>query len=59
MPWQFGACEDLPEKISAYRSVGALGLTEDGGNRVIKYTDELLNGASPNDGKSRYTHSVE
>lgn len=28
MPWQFGA----------------LGLTEDGGNRIIKYADAILNG---------------
>jgi mannan endo-1,4-beta-mannosidase len=34
MPWQFGQ----------------LGLTEDGGNRAIKYADALINGASPNDG---------
>ncbi|KAF8204076.1 glycoside hydrolase [Pholiota molesta] len=33
-PWQFGM----------------LGLKEDGGNRVIKYADALINGASPNDG---------
>lgn len=30
MPWQFGA----------------LGLTESGGNRVIKYADALINGVS-------------
>ncbi|PSR72582.1 hypothetical protein PHLCEN_2v11575 [Hermanssonia centrifuga] len=35
MPWQFGQ----------------LHLTEDGGNRIIKYTDALNHGASPNDGK--------
>jgi mannan endo-1,4-beta-mannosidase len=35
MPWQFGA----------------LGLKEDGGNRLIKYADALIDGASPNDGK--------
>lgn len=34
MPWQFGM----------------LGLTENGGNRVLKYADMLLDGASPNDG---------
>ncbi|GBE78211.1 Mannan endo-1,4-beta-mannosidase F [Sparassis crispa] len=34
-PWQFGM----------------LNLTEDGGNRIIKYTDAISNGASPNDGK--------
>ncbi|EMD42174.1 glycoside hydrolase family 5 protein [Gelatoporia subvermispora B] len=39
MPWQFGV----------------LGLTEDGGNRAIKYSDQIFRGASPNDGK---THST-
>ncbi|KDR84164.1 hypothetical protein GALMADRAFT_151167 [Galerina marginata CBS 339.88] len=34
LPWQFGA----------------LGLKENGGNRLIKYADALINGASPNDG---------
>ncbi|KAF8990678.1 glycoside hydrolase superfamily [Cyathus striatus] len=34
MPWQFGA----------------LGLKENGGNRLIKYADALIDGASPNDG---------
>jgi hypothetical protein len=29
---------------------GALGLKEAGGNRLIKYADMILNGASPNDG---------
>jgi len=38
MPWQFGQ----------------LGLTEDGGNRLIKYADMLVNGASPNDGNAIY-----
>ncbi|KAF8885936.1 glycoside hydrolase superfamily [Infundibulicybe gibba] len=33
MPWQFGAT----------------GLKESGGNRLIKYADALINGASPND----------
>jgi len=41
-PWQFGA----------------LGLTEDGGNRVIKYSDQLLNGASPNDGFAIYENET-
>jgi len=36
MPWQFGM----------------LGLKEDGGNRLIKYADALIDGASPNDGTS-------
>ncbi|KAF4606777.1 hypothetical protein EYR38_000832 [Pleurotus pulmonarius] len=36
MPWQFGK----------------LGLTESGGNRLIKYADALIDGASPNDGLS-------
>lgn len=36
MPWQFGQ----------------LGLTEDHGNRLLKYADVILDGASPNDGKS-------
>jgi hypothetical protein len=35
MPWQFGA----------------LKLKEDGGNRLIKYADALIDGASPNDGE--------
>ena len=30
---------------------GQLGLTESGGNRLIKYADAIINGASPNDGK--------
>jgi len=42
MPWQFGA----------------LGLTEDGGNRLIKYADEILNGASPNDGLAIYKNNT-
>jgi len=42
MPWQFGQ----------------LGLTEDGGNRVIKYSDMLVNGASPNDGFAIYANET-
>ncbi|KAF9460821.1 glycoside hydrolase [Collybia nuda] len=42
MPWQFGA----------------LGLTENGGNRVIKYADALINGASPNDGHAFYENQT-
>ncbi|KAI0815126.1 glycoside hydrolase [Irpex lacteus] len=42
MPWQFGA----------------LGLTESGGNRVIKYADALINGASPNDGLAIYANQT-
>jgi hypothetical protein len=33
-----------------YRQWGQLGLTEFGGNRVFKYADVLLDGASPQDG---------
>jgi len=42
MPWQFGA----------------LGLTEDGGNRLINYADALDNGASPNDGYAIYNNQT-
>ncbi|PPQ69251.1 hypothetical protein CVT26_003663 [Gymnopilus dilepis] len=42
MPWQFGA----------------LGLKEDGGNRLIKYADALINGASPNDGYAIYQNQT-
>ncbi|KIP12426.1 glycoside hydrolase family 5 protein [Phlebiopsis gigantea 11061_1 CR5-6] len=42
MPWQFGE----------------LGLTEDGGNRIIKYADAILNGASPNDGNTFYSNQT-
>jgi mannan endo-1,4-beta-mannosidase len=42
MPWQFGA----------------LGLTEDGGNRLINYADALDNGASPNDGYAIYDNQT-
>jgi len=42
MPWQFGA----------------LGLTEDGGNRLIKYADALIDGASPNDGDAFYKNQT-
>jgi mannan endo-1,4-beta-mannosidase len=42
MPWQFGA----------------LDLTEDGGNRVIEYTDAIINGASPNDGLAIYKNET-
>ncbi|EJC98805.1 glycoside hydrolase [Fomitiporia mediterranea MF3/22] len=43
MPWQFGQ----------------LGLTEDGGNRPIKYGDKILNGASPNDGNTIYPNQTQ
>ncbi|KAK0506163.1 glycoside hydrolase [Armillaria luteobubalina] len=36
---------------------GQLGLTE--GNRVIKYADEILDGASPNDGYAIYKNQTE
>ncbi|KAF8153892.1 hypothetical protein B0H34DRAFT_719516 [Crassisporium funariophilum] len=42
MPWQFGM----------------LGLKEDGGNRLIKYADALINGASPNDGLAIYKNNT-
>ncbi|KAF8153884.1 glycoside hydrolase [Crassisporium funariophilum] len=42
MPWQFGM----------------LGLKEDGGNRLIKYADALINGASPNDGFAIYKNNT-
>ncbi|KAJ7783891.1 glycoside hydrolase [Mycena maculata] len=42
MPWQFGA----------------LGLTENGGNRLLKYTDALIDGASPNDGYAIYKNQT-
>lgn len=42
IPWQFGA----------------LGLTESGGNRLIKYADALINGASPNDGLAIYNNQT-
>ncbi|KAJ7492530.1 glycoside hydrolase [Mycena latifolia] len=42
MPWQFGM----------------LGLTEDGGNRLIKYADALIDGASPNDGLAIYKNQT-
>ncbi|KAJ3490535.1 hypothetical protein NLI96_g1372 [Meripilus lineatus] len=42
MPWQFGQ----------------LGLTESGGNRLIKYADAILNGASPNDGLAIYPNET-
>ncbi|KAH9898030.1 glycoside hydrolase [Cubamyces lactineus] len=42
MPWQFGE----------------LGLTEDGGNRVIKYADAINHGASPNDGNTFYINQT-
>ncbi|KAJ7630988.1 glycoside hydrolase [Roridomyces roridus] len=38
LPWQFGA----------------LGLSESGGNRLIKYADALIDGASPNDGERKF-----
>ncbi|KAH8102452.1 glycoside hydrolase [Cristinia sonorae] len=42
MPWQFGQ----------------LGLKESGGNRLIKYADALINGASPNDGFAIFTNQT-
>ncbi|KAF9044792.1 glycoside hydrolase [Hymenopellis radicata] len=42
MPWQFGM----------------LGLTESGGNRLIKYADALIEGASPNDGFAIYKNQT-
>ncbi|KAF7320427.1 Glycoside hydrolase family 5 protein [Mycena kentingensis (nom. inval.)] len=42
MPWQFGA----------------LGLSESGGNRLIKYADALIDGASPNDGLAIYSNET-
>ncbi|THH28077.1 hypothetical protein EUX98_g6126 [Antrodiella citrinella] len=42
MPWQFGQ----------------LGLSENGGNRLIKYADALINGASPNDGFAIYPNET-
>ncbi|KAJ7181760.1 glycoside hydrolase [Mycena crocata] len=42
MPWQ----------------AGTLGLTENGGNRLIKYADALIDGASPNDGYAIYKNQA-
>jgi len=42
MPWQFGAS----------------GLKESGGNRLIKYADALIDGASPNDGYAIYRNQT-
>ncbi|KAH9847334.1 glycoside hydrolase [Lenzites betulinus] len=42
MPWQFGE----------------LGLTENGGNRIIKYADAINHGASPNDGNTFYINQT-
>ncbi|KZO91365.1 glycoside hydrolase family 5 protein [Calocera viscosa TUFC12733] len=42
MPWQFGQ----------------LGLTEDGGYRTIKYTDQIFRGASPNDSYTFYSNET-
>ncbi|KAI0830684.1 glycoside hydrolase [Trametes gibbosa] len=42
MPWQFGE----------------LGLTENGGNRLIKYADAIIHGASPNDGNTFYINQT-
>ncbi|KAI0348478.1 glycoside hydrolase [Trametopsis cervina] len=42
MPWQFGA----------------LNLKESGGNRIIKYADALINGATPNDGFAIYPNQT-
>ncbi|KAF9471732.1 glycoside hydrolase [Pholiota conissans] len=41
-PWQFGM----------------LGLKEDGGNRLIKYADAIIDGASPNDGFAIYKNQT-
>ncbi|KAI5115314.1 hypothetical protein M0805_004993, partial [Coniferiporia weirii] len=43
MPWQFGQ----------------LGLTESGGNRLIKYSDMISGGASPNDGLAIYANQTD
>ncbi|TBU48177.1 glycoside hydrolase [Dichomitus squalens] len=43
MPWQWGQ----------------LGLTEDGGNRPIKYSDAIVDGASPNDGNTFYPNQTQ
>ncbi|OBZ80006.1 putative mannan endo-1,4-beta-mannosidase A [Grifola frondosa] len=43
MPWQFGE----------------LGLTESGGNRLIKYSDQIFRGASPNDGNTFYINQTQ
>ncbi|KAI0715206.1 glycoside hydrolase [Earliella scabrosa] len=42
MPWQWGQ----------------LGLTENGGNRLIKYADAIVDGASPNDGNTFYANQT-
>ncbi|EIW64398.1 glycoside hydrolase [Trametes versicolor FP-101664 SS1] len=42
MPWQWGE----------------LGLTESGGNRIIKYADAINHGASPNDGNTFYINQT-
>ncbi|KAF8642254.1 hypothetical protein AX16_009529 [Volvariella volvacea WC 439] len=42
MPWQFGQ----------------LGLRENGGNRLIKYADAIIDGASPNDGFTYYKNQT-
>ncbi|KAF8168024.1 glycoside hydrolase superfamily [Crassisporium funariophilum] len=42
MPWQFGQ----------------LGLKESGGNRLIKYADALIDGATPNDGFTFYKNQT-
>ncbi|KAK7694835.1 hypothetical protein QCA50_002023 [Cerrena zonata] len=42
MPWQYGQ----------------LGLTENGGNRLIKYADAIIKGASPNDGNTFYQNQT-
>lgn len=43
MPWQYGQ----------------LGLTESGGNRVIKYADAIIDGASPNDSNTFYKNQTD
>ncbi|KAI0800896.1 glycoside hydrolase [Fomes fomentarius] len=42
MPWQWGQ----------------LGLTENNGNRLIKYADAIIDGASPNDGNTFYPNQT-
>ncbi|KAG8825086.1 hypothetical protein FRC17_008853, partial [Serendipita sp. 399] len=43
MPWQYGQ----------------LGLTESGGNRLIKYADAIIDGASPNDTNTFYKNQTD
>ncbi|GLB36227.1 putative cellulase (glycosyl hydrolase family 5) [Lyophyllum shimeji] len=39
-------------------SIGTVGLKENGGNRLIKYADALIDGASPNDGFAIYKNQT-